>query len=444
MNGRRSRHSIVILAGVLATLAVAPTSDVASRLSSVRIGAPGQVSVASSSRRVVAVGDIHGAFDSITAILRETGLIDEQLHWSGGDTILVQTGDFTDRGARERDCMDLLMRLQDEAQAQGGEVIVLLANHEVMNLITVVRDVSPEAYATYVVDDSSERRDDSWKAYRELFTERARAAGTSVPAFDGEARHIWEKQHPLGFIDRMEALGPDGTYGKWLRGLPTAARVGDALFMHAGVSPELADKTVEEINRTVWEEIERYDYIRREMVRRDWITADATINELVPTAHVESAQLRDRLSRRPNPREERFVQQLESVVDIPRWQLLTANGFLWFRGYAMWTEATDRAIVDEILRKQQVSRIVVAHTTQVDGIMKARFDGGVFLIDTGMLTEHYGGRPSALEIVDGLYTAVYVGERVQLHPRSAGVTELPQAPFASRFQPGRHAGYATP
>ena len=48
--------------------------------------------------------------------------------------------------------------------------------------------------------------------------------------------------------------------------------------------------------------------------------------------------------------------------------------------------------------------------------MKSRFGGRVFIIDTGMLFDVYEGRPSALEIRDGHFTAVYLGERVRLYP----------------------------
>ena len=70
--------------------------------------------------RIVAIADIHGALESFTAILREVSLVDAELRWSGGDTILVQTGDFTDRGPAGRACMDLLMRLQEEARSAAA------------------------------------------------------------------------------------------------------------------------------------------------------------------------------------------------------------------------------------------------------------------------------------------------------------------------------------
>ena len=64
-------------------------------------------------------------------------------------TILVQTGDIFDRGAKVREALDLLMRLEDEAKRAGGRVEFLLGNHEVMNLLHEFRDVSPAAYASF-------------------------------------------------------------------------------------------------------------------------------------------------------------------------------------------------------------------------------------------------------------------------------------------------------
>ncbi|HJS58221.1 MAG TPA: metallophosphoesterase, partial [Vicinamibacteria bacterium] len=65
--------------------------------------------------RVVAVGDVHGAYDNLVAVLRMAGLIDAEDHWSGGRARLVQTGDVLDRGPDSRKALELLMRLEKEA-----------------------------------------------------------------------------------------------------------------------------------------------------------------------------------------------------------------------------------------------------------------------------------------------------------------------------------------
>jgi hypothetical protein len=54
--------------------------------------------VAPQTRRIVAIGDIHGALEPFAAILQRAGLIDGNRQWSGGNAVLVQTGDVFDRG----------------------------------------------------------------------------------------------------------------------------------------------------------------------------------------------------------------------------------------------------------------------------------------------------------------------------------------------------------
>src|SRR5687767_354355 len=85
-------------------------------------------------QRVVAIGDIHGDLEAFVGILRQAELVDEQKNWTGGKATLVQTGDFLDRGPYVREVMHLLMALEKQAKKAGGRVLVLLGNHEVMNI----------------------------------------------------------------------------------------------------------------------------------------------------------------------------------------------------------------------------------------------------------------------------------------------------------------------
>ena len=36
--------------------------------------------------RVVAFGDVHGAYEQLVDLLQDAGVLDEDLHWSGGAT----------------------------------------------------------------------------------------------------------------------------------------------------------------------------------------------------------------------------------------------------------------------------------------------------------------------------------------------------------------------
>ena len=52
--------------------------------------------------RVVAIGDVHGDKDALTAVLRMAGLIDSNDGWIGGTTHAVQVGDVPARGPQTR------------------------------------------------------------------------------------------------------------------------------------------------------------------------------------------------------------------------------------------------------------------------------------------------------------------------------------------------------
>ncbi|MBP5430071.1 MAG: metallophosphoesterase [Elusimicrobiaceae bacterium] len=81
-------------------------------------------------RKLVAVGDVHGQFEGLVKVLRHAGLIDAQQNWCGGHNRLVQIGDILDRGPFSLKVDALLDKIQLQAEADGGEVIRLVGNHE--------------------------------------------------------------------------------------------------------------------------------------------------------------------------------------------------------------------------------------------------------------------------------------------------------------------------
>ena len=44
--------------------------------------------------RIVAIGDVHGAFDQFVEILQAAGLIDGKRQWAGGTTVFIQRKDI--------------------------------------------------------------------------------------------------------------------------------------------------------------------------------------------------------------------------------------------------------------------------------------------------------------------------------------------------------------
>ena len=191
----------LLLAAACAASEAPATSPVQALPNERAVPAPAGVAEPPAVGRVIAIGDLHGDREAALAVFRMAGVIDAEGHWAAGAATLVQTGDTTDRGPDSKGVIDLLRQLQPEAAAAGGRVVALLGNHETMNLLGDWRYVSPEDLA----------------------------------GFGGSEA-------------RKAALGPDGDYGRWLRERGIVAKVGDAVFVHGGVTPSFASAGVDGIN----------------------------------------------------------------------------------------------------------------------------------------------------------------------------------------------------
>lgn len=353
--------------------------------------------------RIVAVGDVHGEIDGLTAILQEAELIDETGHWIGGNATYMQMGDVFDRGARVREVLDFIMRLQREAKKAGGRVECILGNHETMNLTGFFRDVNPDVYASFVDAKSEKRRNKVWKAVKRYRT-------LTGEAVDEAAEERWKAENPLGWVEYVEALEPKGHYGAWLRKRPVAVMIDDILFIHGGVSPAIAGWSVAEINETVVRELRTFDRARSYLVSTGILPPTAGV---VDVARAVYTILLEADKEDSTDLTRRHADQVRDVAEIDNWLLLSPDGPLWFRGAVTWDEAERGDEMAALLDGIGAKSMVVGHTPDSEGRIRSRFDGRVFLIDTGMLSSYYeGGRPSALSIEHGTFTAVYLdGER---------------------------------
>ena len=384
--------------------------------------------VAQATTRIVAVGDVHGSFDGLVTILKAAELVDHELRWAGDDATLVQLGDLLDRGIALREVMDLLMRLQEEAPAQGGEVRVILGNHETMNLLGITRDVNRDAYAEFADSKSDERRRQAFAAYTEFWQRRAAELGLD-PTISAEAEQQWMELHPLGFFEYVEAIGPRGRYGAWLRKQPAAVVVGDTLFIHGGYGPFLQGVSVAQINSKVAEEIAAFDEMRAFMVAEGlalpWYSSQEMTREAQREVDAVAALDPDTV---PKARLERVARLLINWSD---WYLNHPDGPFWFRGTARWNEDAGIPVMSRLLDGLGVTRQVVGHTPQASQRIQARFDNRVFLIDTGMLKSVYGGVPSALEITGDTVVAIYPTERQVL---VEGLGDPPPSPSPTHLR----------
>jgi hypothetical protein len=364
--------------------------------------------------RIVAVGDIHGDHDAFVDILRRAGVVDAGGRWVGGDTVLVQTGDYTDRGEQVREVFDTFMSLEKQARAAGGRVEVLLGNHEAMNLIGELRDVNPASYARFAGPDSEKRRTDAWEAYVALARAReaelvGRDAKTPVPAiYQPPPRDEWLAARPPGFIEYLDAIGPDGEYGRWLRARPATVRVGDTVFVHGGFNPETSPATLDEVNVQVRDELDRFDRVRRVLVDRQAALAFFQFRDLLDAARTITDAHRGGLVDGAASTQQDGLAVLGDLEGLGSWNLVNPDGPLWFRGFATWSEDEGRPRIDLLADRFGAARFVVGHTIPASFRITPRFSRRVFLIDTGMLSSRFkGGRASALEIRGGRVTAIY-------------------------------------
>ncbi|MFI4945611.1 MAG: metallophosphoesterase [Burkholderiales bacterium] len=312
--------------------------------------------------RVVAIGDVHGAYPEFLAVLRLAGLVEAKERWSGGKTHLVQTGDILDRGSETRQVMDLLMRLEGEARKAGGRVHALLGNHEAMNLLGDLRYVSREEYKAFETGRSRETRQAFYESRRDAA--RVAAKGAKQPFDEAAFRAKFDEDVPLGLVERVQAFSEEGRYGRWLRERRPLVKIDDSVFLHGGLTPEAAALGCETINATV----------RRE------ITSDLVKTRQQPQASLAAGD----------------------------------NGPLWFRGMAREDETTWLPSLERVLAGIGARRVVIGHTVTGDGRIKTRFDGRVVMIDVGM-NPVYGRNLAALEIGQGdALAALYESGREEL------------------------------
>lgn len=360
---------------------------------------------------VVAIGDVHGDFDDLVALLQHAGLIDKQNHWAGGKAVFVQVGDLIDRGPKPRQVMDLIMALEKEAPQAGGRVLPLLGNHEMMNLMGDLRYVTPENYASFADSNSEQRQKSGFQEYTKWRNNHGKLL-VELPQPMEITEAEWMARHPAGFIEHAEAFGPKGTYGRWLREHAALAQVDDVIFLHGGIDPSLAHLKLDTVNGHVRDEIRAFDDAKQYLIEKNVILPFFTLAEMTAVVQAElTAEKKSQV-----PADPQGQARLVQFLGYGEWFSVRVDGPLWFRGYDKWTDEEGMAQIGKVLEAYGAAHIAVGHTVQRGGTIRSRFGNKVFLIDTGMLSSYYpGGRASALEICgDTQFRAEYMDQTVVL------------------------------
>jgi len=138
--------------------------------------------------------DIEGGIDGFILMLKKANIIDANYNWSYGNGHLFILGDVFDSGKYVTQCLWLIYKLEQEAAIAGGKVHFILGNHDMMNMIGDYRYVN------------------------EKYTANTQTIGETYAAL----------------------YGADSELGKWLRSKNIIEKAGNTIFLHAGISPEVA------------------------------------------------------------------------------------------------------------------------------------------------------------------------------------------------------------
>ena len=261
--------------------------------------------------KLLVTSDIEGNFYALSNILLVNKVINTDGDWIFGNNHLLINGDLIDRSDNVLPCLWLIYKLEAQAKDAGGVVHYILGNHELMNFQADFRYLHPKY---------------------------------SSP---GRMLHLY-----TGLFDHSSVLG------NWISSKNAIEKIGDYLFVHAGISKMLIHEllTMEEINTIIQNNLRK--------------SANAT-------------------------------GRLESLV-------MGNNGPLWYRGMVIREyERNDfrENDVHEILSYFNASTIVVGHTMVPS--FKKLYNGKLIAIDIELpgeddeVEEVDGSRLQALLIEDG-------------------------------------------
>lgn len=341
-------------------------------------------------RRMVVLGDTHGTAGPTIELLRKLRLLDEERHWTGGETHLVFNGDVVDRGDDDRALLDLIRSIQPEALAAGGRVHMTLGNHEAMNLLRDQRYVTRDAYLAFADREDPADRERA----RGRYLRNMRETGMT----EDQLHRAFDLAHPPGYYGRLREFGPEGEYAAWLLRQAVALRIDDTLVVHAGLTEETAGLGLDGLNRAVKEDIEKFWEARKVLEESDEVEEWATLQEVMRAAREIDSQ--KGMLRIPEIR-----QAAADLMDMFESPAVASDGPLWYRGNAQENERVEGTRMELVLEMLGAERMVVGHTITRSGRITSRFDGRLVKADTGLYVNE---NPQAV-VVDGGSCRVFDG-----------------------------------
>ena len=356
----------------------------------------------STDARVVAFGDVHGAFEDWVALLGELGIVDENLEWSGGDTHLVSLGDLIDRGPGSREVVELMMKLDAQARRAGGAVHMVLGNHEIMVMLGDLRYVSAAEFAAFADDESAADRQRLFEDYLRDHPER------DTPA----DRAAFDERFPAGFSALRRAYSPTGELGSWLLRHPLALKVNDKVYMHGGIAFETSGLSLAELNDRVTGELKQFLDASEALHAAGMLPGYVDYNDRLAYLNTRAQAFVDS---NPGVRPD-WLDAMHAVFDAQKALVFSSDSPNWYRGTAHCHPYAESFNTERFLKRIGASQLVIGHTPSRGKVIE-RMEGLVIRLDTGMLQSVYGGRAAALVSDDSGDWVHYLGSAQRERPQ---------------------------
>ena len=180
---------------------------------------------------IFVVGDVHGEYDRLVNLLKKSNIINDNLDWISGKSHLVFLGDLFDRGNKVTKTLWFIYELEQQAKRSGGNIHLVLGNHEIMVMSKDLRYLSRKEKNISLAYKVS---------YDYLF-------------------------HPKKTI-----------LGNWLKSKTSVLKLDDILFAHGGVS-DLQGKSIKEFNKIASENIDHPAFL--DLMKSEPITGNYTKEE---------------------------------------------------------------------------------------------------------------------------------------------------------------------
>lgn len=176
--------------------------------------------------KLILMSDIEGNFDGFSSFLINNRVIDKNFNWIYGNGHLLLNGDFVDRGENVTQVLWLIYKLEQEAIKQNGKVHYILGNHEIMNF---------QGNASYA--------NKKYKRVAQLISKN--------DSLDVATQYLYSDKTELG---------------KWLRSKNVIEKIGNYIFVHAGLSPDILKYkvSISKINQIVRENWDKNLYDEEE------------------------------------------------------------------------------------------------------------------------------------------------------------------------------------